>query len=106
MGRQAEALVPARPAPRRAVQSPFAFLADVEPDKEPVSLLQTDAETMRDAIAFWVDLGNAITVGKTSDGGAIAITLLAGGQRTSKYYTDLDTFEQFLISLRDGSRRP
>lgn len=106
MGRQAEALVPVRAAPRRPAGNPFAFLAATEPDTEPVSLGTVDAETLRDAIVSWVELGHAITIGKTSDGGAIAVTLLAGGQRTSKYYADVAAFEDFLVSLRDGSRRP
>jgi hypothetical protein len=104
MGRQAEALVrTARPRPR-AVQSPFSFLADTPADSEPVSLATVDAETFRDALAVWTSLGHAITIGRTSDGGAIAITLLASGHRTSKYFADLALFEDFLVSLRDASK--
>lgn len=101
MGRQAEALVPARRAPIRKQQSAFAFLGEDATDREPVSLATVDAETMRDAIAQWTSLGHAITIGCTSDGGAIAISLLAGGQRQSKYFNDLALLEDFLCTLRD-----
>lgn len=101
MGRQAEALVRTQAPRAKPVARPFAFLAGAEPDHEPVSLVTVDAELMRDAIAEWTGLGHAITIGHTSDGGAIAITLLAGGLRHPSYYTDLAKFEDFLVTLRD-----
>ena len=104
MGRQAEQLVRTAPPRKPPTQTPFAFLAKLEPEQEPVSLLNCDAETMRDGVALWLELGHAIPFGKTSDGGAVAITLLAGGQRTSRYYTDVATLECFLVSLKDNAR--
>jgi len=104
MGRQAEALVRVQAPRAKPVARPFAFLAETEPDHEPVSLATVDAETMRDGIAEWTSLGHAITLGHTSDGGAISVTLLAGGVRHSKYFTDLAAFEDFLVTLRDHAK--
>jgi hypothetical protein len=103
MGRQAEALVP---DPRRrpgARPGAFDFLGESTAVGKPVSLATVDAETMRDAIAAWTGLGHALTIGNTSDGGAVAVTLLAGGARKSKYFTDLALLEDFLVTLRDGA---
>ena len=103
MGRQAEALVPARrgtPPPRGGA---FEFLGVNSADREPVSLATVDAELMRDALSRWFALGHAITIGRTSDGGAVAVSLLAGGSRRSQYFADLAMFEDFLVTLRDRS---
>lgn len=104
MGRQAEALVSVRGPKKPPPHNPFTFLASPGAAKEPVSLLHCDAETMRDGVAFWLDLGHAITFGMTSDGGAVAITLLAGGHRASRYFTDIAALEEFLLAIRDEAK--
>ena len=104
MSRQAEAQVPVRRQMPRPRQGAFAFLADAPAADEPVSLVNVDADTLRDAIAFWTALGHAITIGRTSDGGAVGVHLLAGGQRKSQYFTDLALLEDFLVTVRDGAR--
>lgn len=81
-------------------QGAFAFLGDTGTRREPISLATVDADLMKDAIQRWTDLGHAITIGRTSDGGAVAISLLAGGQRRSKYFSDLSELEDFLTSVR------
>lgn len=98
------------PEPQRRIaqvrapkQGAFGFLGDDKADREPVSLATVDAETLRDAIVAWTELGHAITLGRTSDGGAIAVNLLAGGQRRSKYFADLAALEDFLVTVRDGA---
>lgn len=101
MGRQAEALVPERRTKPAMRQGAFEFLGTNSADREPVSLATVDADLMRDAIGHWVALGHAITIGRTSDGGAIAISLLAGGQRRSQYFADLAALEDFLTVVRD-----
>lgn len=103
MGRQAEALIPERRSTPPRPPGAFAFLGTNSADREPVSLATVDAELMRDAIGRWCALGHAITIGRTSDGGAIAISLLAGGQRKSQYFADLAMLEDFLVSVRDHS---
>ena len=103
MGRQAETLVRTAPARKPAPRNPFAFLKEDDGSGEPVSLATVDADTMRDAVAAWVELGHAITIGRTSDGGAVAITLLANGHRQAKYFHDLALFEDFLVTLRAAS---
>ena len=104
MGRQAEAQAAA--GWRKPPSSPpaFAFLGDAGNKREPISLATVDADLARDAIARWTDLGHAITIGRTGDGGAIAISLLAGGARRSMYYSDLAELEDFLAVLRVAER--
>ena len=103
MPRNAPVPEPTRRKPTQPRQSVFAFLGSDPTDREPVSLSTVDAELMRDAITAWTELGHAITIGRTSDGGAIAISLLAGGQRQSKYFADLAVLEDFLAVVRDGA---
>lgn len=103
MSRQADAAQPVRKRTTPLRQGVFEFLGDEPSRGEPVSLATVDAETLRDAITAWTELGHAITIGRTSDGGAIAVSLLAGGQRKSKYFADLAVFEDFLVTVRDGA---
>ena len=102
MSRQAdEALARSRRKPPLR-QGAFAFLGEVQETKEAVELATVDAELIRDVIATWTSMGHAITLGRTSDGGAVAVSLLAGGNRKSLYYSDLALFEDFLTRVRDA----
>lgn len=74
----------------------FAFLNEREQAPEPITLRAVDAETLHGAVASWTEQGHAITFGRTSDGGAVSVTLLAGGQRKSRYFPDVAELESFL----------
>lgn len=104
MSRQADAQLPVRRQRPALRQGAFSFLVDEPTAGEPVSLTNVDAETLRDAIALWTELGHAITIGRTSDGGAVGVHLLAGGERKSRYFTDIAMLEDFLVTVRDGSQ--
>lgn len=104
MSRLAE--LPQRAPARRFPPPPgaFAFLAGREEPKEPVTLANVDADGLKAAIAAWTDQGHAITFGRTSDGGAISVSLLAGGQRKSQYFPDIAALEDFLALVATANR--
>lgn len=86
-------------APARRLSTPagaFAFLAGKQEEREPISLRNCDPEQLHAAIAAWTDQGHAITFGRTSDGGAVSVSLLAGGQRKSQYFPEVAALEDFL----------
>jgi hypothetical protein len=62
-------------------------------------LAEVDAETLHAAITRWTDCGYAITFGRTGDGGAIGVHLLAGGEKRSKYFSTAAECEDFLTSV-------
>lgn len=88
------------------MQSPFAFLGSAPAASGSMTLAPVDAETLRDCVAAWTARGHAITFGLTSDGGAASVTLLAGGQRQSRYFTEVADFEDFLKVVTAGANTP
>lgn len=85
-------------------QSAFAFLGGPAKAEGAVDLLPVDAECLRDAVASWVALGHAITIGRTADGGAIGVHLLANGEKSSRYFSTIAELEDFLTLVRDGAQ--
>lgn len=100
-----DAVQPAR-RPQRAQQNPLAFLDASGDPQERLSLLETDAETLRDAVALWCSQGYAISFGLTSDGNALGVHLIVGGQKRSKYFTDIASLEDFLKVLAGQTTAP
>jgi hypothetical protein len=78
---------------------PFAGLGDGVQSTDHFDLLPVDAECLRDAIAAWTGRGYAITFGRTGDGGAMGVHLLAGGDKRSRYFSDVSELEDFLTRL-------
>lgn len=92
-----------RPAPPKA-QDAFVFLDKLEGGVRQIDILQVDAETLRDAVAVWTNEGYAMTFGRTQDGGAIGVHLLAHGNKKSKYFADTSELENFLQSIANEKR--
>lgn len=88
-----------RPRPVTSRQGVWSFLAAESETVEPVSLLNLDPECLRDAVASWVSQGYAISFGQTSDGGAIGVHLIVGGDKKSKYFTTVAELEDFLTRV-------
>lgn len=53
------------------------------------------------AITAWTSRGAAIVLGTTSDGGALAVTLLENGERHKLYAASRDELERLLAQIRD-----
>lgn len=58
-----------------------------------------DPESLKAAISGWTRQGNAITFGRTSDGGALSISLLTGGKPFKLYAADADELEALLTRI-------
>ena len=58
-------------------------------------------QLLRDAICAVTGRGAAIMLSRTSDGGALSITVLDGGERIKEYPRDSDECEQTLKWLVD-----
>lgn len=62
-----------------------------------------DPASLAEAIANWVRRGGAITLGATSDGGALSITLLEGGEKYKLYAADDEMLAKQIAKIRDAS---
>lgn len=89
----------------RARQTAFDFIEEVKGMAVSIDMAAVDSDTLADAIASWTGRGYAITFGRTSDGGALGVHLLAGGEKRSRYFTDVAELENFLqvIAGRGGA---
>lgn len=87
-----------RPQFRSAPQWARAFEFAGGPD-ELIDWDAADPNQLLAAIVNWTRAGNAVTFGRTSDGGALSITLLCGGERLKRYATDAGELEQLLGAM-------
>lgn len=107
MDRKAQAAARAgviRPQFRRTARWQDAFL----PPNDPAEVLDWDAadpHQLLAAIVNWTRSGNAVTLGRTSDGGALSLTLLCGGERLKRYASDATELELLLKALA-GAEAP
>jgi hypothetical protein len=58
-------------------------------------------DELRDAVLSVVGYGAAIMVGCTGDGGALAVTVMDGDDRTRKYLSTLDEARQYFRRITD-----
>jgi hypothetical protein len=68
-----------------------------------LSIGQIDAPLLRDAIHTVVSHGDAILIGRTSDGGALSVRILSGGATECFYPTDASELLELLEGVRDVS---
>lgn len=59
-----------------------------------------NANDLLNAVEAWTTRGGAITLGLTSDGGALSITLLDGGERYKLYAPNADMLARHLERLQ------
>lgn len=83
----------------RASQSVMTgWLDSFRPDST-VSWRECDAECLLAAIAAVTEAGHALTFGRTSDGGALSVTLLAGGTPHKLYPSTAAQAEDLMSRL-------
>lgn len=83
----------------RASQSVLTgWLDSLRPDTA-VSWRDVDPESMVAAVAAITEAGHAITFGRTSDGGALSLTLLVAGTPHKVYPTSAGQAEDLLSRL-------
>ena len=96
MSRQADGPVQPKNPYRSAPGLDLGALLGVQPKKQALSWDHVDAEALKEAVAHWTSGGHAITFGVTSDGGALSISLLAGGKPYKLYASDPDELASLL----------
>ena len=69
-----------------------------------VSWEEVDGRLLKAAVCATTEDGCAIILSKTSDGGALSITLLAGPERVKKYAKDAQLAESILQELVSVSK--
>lgn len=57
---------------------------------------EVDGDVLRAAAEAVSRLGHALMLGRTSDGGALSVTILAGAARTKKYFDDSRNAQEWL----------
>lgn len=62
-----------------------------------------DPNALLEAVSNWVRRGGAITLGCTSDGGALSITLLDAGEKYKLYAADDDALAKQLAKVASAS---
>ena len=104
MAREASEWANGRLKRARQRQGAFDFLVDEGDPDAPFDMSAVDADGLKDAIVAWVGRGYAITFGRTSDGGAVGVHLLAGGEKKSRYFAEVSQLEDFLATVREAGR--
>lgn len=66
-----------------------------------VSWSHVDAEALIGALVALTDSGSAVTLGLTSDGGALMIAVLDNGKVSKSYFHDLTLLEDRLKAVKN-----
>lgn len=94
---------PVRPMRRPPHQSAFGFMATAAGPGEAFPVEQIDHETLAGAVSRWVLQGYAISFGLSSDGFALGVHLIVGGDKRTRWCKDVPDAEDFLSSIPGGS---
>lgn len=84
-----------QPAPQPALHEMFADMTA----KKTVRFEDIEEALLVRALSAWTDAGYAITFGRTSDGGAISMSLLAGDYRKKLYAADAEELADALARI-------
>jgi hypothetical protein len=68
-----------------------------------ISWTNVDGPTIKRCIVAVTSTGDAITFGRTSDGGALAVTVLSGQERHKLYAAEVDEAEDMLRSIEEAA---
>lgn len=74
-----------------------------KPNAEPVSWGKVPGPAIKDAIGFVTQAGDAITFGRTSDGGALSVTVLSREARYKFYASTVAEAEEMLMGIIEAS---
>ncbi len=80
----------------RAPGPDLGALFGLERKASTLSWADADAGLLAEAIAHWTSGGHAITLGVTSDGGALSISLLSGGKPFKLYASSPEELQSLL----------
>lgn len=84
------------------VPAKYASLSHRLADKA-LSIRDADADLLRDTIDAVVADGDGIMLSRTSDGGAVSISVYSGGRRATAYATSLDELHDTLVQLKQAT---
>lgn len=63
---------------------------------------EADAQELWRTVCAVTEAGDALTLGKTSDGGAVSITILSGRERLKHYAHSAEEIESILHRIRQS----
>ena len=79
-----------------------SIFAQNQVEDQDVDFSQVEAESVKAAIHAVISDGDAISFSLTSDGGALAVTVLSGGERHKAYAHKISEIEDLLEALAQG----
>jgi len=103
--RDRQALEPKNPYSPGATAHPASLFMGIAP-KSTMTWDMADAELLQRAVTEWCAGGHAITFGVTSDGGALSISLLAGGKPYKVYASSPDELNELLSRIGQTKNVP
>lgn len=78
----------------------YSRLGSGKPQADQASWEDATPDALWRAVIAVTNAGDGITLSKTKDGGALAVTLLHGGQRIPHYPRGEEAIEQLLLTIR------
>lgn len=77
----------------------YSKLAGAGTKKAPIVWSQVSGPKIKECIGFVTGCGDAVTFGRTTDGGALSVTVLSGAERIKQYATTPGEAEQLLDEI-------
>lgn len=71
--------------------------------KGPITWAQVDGPSIKRAVDSVTSCGDAITFGRTTDGGALSITILSGTERRKLYASEVDEANDTLAAIIEAT---
>lgn len=85
--------------PQRNNSARYAALRGSKPIGDKASWEEADADLLWRVVTAVTEAGDAITLGKTRDGGAVSLTVLSGEERIRLYAHGEDEVAEMLASV-------
>jgi len=86
--------------PDRTSASRYARISSDKPLSDQASWEDADQEDLWRTICAVTDAGDALTLGRTRDGGAVSLVILSGDERIRKYARGADELHELLAEIR------
>lgn len=84
----------------RSASSRYASLGGDKPSAEKATWEDAEAESLWRTIVAVTDAGDAVTLGRTRDGGAVSLVILSGDDRIREYAHGAEEIEALLARVR------
>lgn len=72
-------------------------------NKGPITWASVDGPSIKRAVDAVTSCGDAITFGRTTDGGALSITILSGTERRKLYASEVDEANDTLAAIIEAT---